>query len=172
MEKMSSTCTSILLRRENICQLKLKKSVGRMKISFVVQCMSENNNFLPYLSINEPRHEKTNKISVRPAKTLPSLIRVFAGRTLSLLVLSCRGSNATAAPWRRLRSRNQEFLVTKFISLSSQMKKLYFIECPWFGLKKRADWSLNSQFSLDLPLNTGYNRQNIWTKTTNLKKEI
>ena len=82
---------------------------------------------------NEPRHEKTNKVSVRPAKTLislgirpvwwesslsawrnlwslathwahnedsdqtgqmPRLIWVFAGRTATLLVLSCRGSNS------------------------------------------------------------------------------
>ena len=79
----------------------------------------------------EPRHDKTNKMSVRPAKTqislgihpvwsefslsawgklgslathwahsedadqtvrFPRLIWVFAGRTLTLLVLSCRGS--------------------------------------------------------------------------------
>ena len=72
----------------------------------------------------EPRHDKTNKVSVRPAKNQISLgihpvfavrmwkalvlsypmstnedsdqagrmIRVFAGRTLILLVLSCRGS--------------------------------------------------------------------------------
>ena len=82
--------------------------------------------------INEPRHDKTNKMSVRPAKTqislgirpvwsesslsawrklgslathwahsedsdqtgrIPRLIWVFAGRTTTLLVLSCRGSN-------------------------------------------------------------------------------
>ena len=82
---------------------------------------------------NEPRHYKTNKMSVRPTKTqislgicpvrsrsvfavcvkkawvlsyplstsedseqtgrMPSLIGVSAGRTLILLVLSCRGSN-------------------------------------------------------------------------------
>ena len=81
---------------------------------------------------NEPRHDKTNKMSVRPANSqislgirpvwsessqsawrnlgslathwahsedsdqtgrMPSLIWVFAGRTLILLVLSCRGSN-------------------------------------------------------------------------------
>ena len=80
----------------------------------------------------EPRHDKTNKMSVRPAKTqislgihpvwsesslcaqwvakgprylhadsedsdqtgrMPRLIWVFAGRTLTLLVLSCRGSH-------------------------------------------------------------------------------
>ena len=54
-----------------------------------------------------PRHDKTNKTSVRPAKTqislgirrvwsessrMPRLIWVFAGRTLILLVLSCHGS--------------------------------------------------------------------------------
>ena len=80
----------------------------------------------------EPRHGKTNKMSVRPAKTqislgirtvwsesslsaqwvakdpsflradsedtdqtgrMPRLIWVFAGRTTTLLILSCRGSN-------------------------------------------------------------------------------
>ena len=40
----------------------------------------------------EPRHDKTNKMAVRPTKTQISLIWVFAGRTLVLLVLSCRGS--------------------------------------------------------------------------------
>ena len=84
----------------------------------------------------EPRHDKTNKMSVRPAKTqirlgirpvrsesslcaqwvakdpsflladsesadqtgrMPRLISVFAGRTLILLVLSCRGS--FEPPW-------------------------------------------------------------------------
>ena len=89
--------------------------------------------FRPRFSIMiwfEPRHDKTNKVSVRPAKTqislgirtvwsksslawrnlgpltthwahsedfdqtvrMPRLIWVFAGRTLILLVLSCRGS--------------------------------------------------------------------------------
>ena len=82
-------------------------------------------------SICEPRHDKTNKLSVRPAKKkislgirpvwsesslcakwvdkgprflhadsedsdqtgrMPRLIWVFAGRTVTLLVLSCRGS--------------------------------------------------------------------------------
>ena len=85
---------------------------------------------------NEPRHDKTNKMSVRPAKTqislgicpvrsesslcaqwvgkdpsflhadsedsdqtgrMPRLIWVFAGRTLTLLVLSCCGSNAVSS---------------------------------------------------------------------------
>ena len=82
-------------------------------------------------TIHEPRHDKTNRLSVRQAKTqislgirpvwsesslstwrklrslathwahnedsdqtgrMPRLIWVFAGRTLTLLVLSCRGS--------------------------------------------------------------------------------
>ena len=87
-------------------------------------------------SLNEPKHDKTNKMSVRPAKTqislgirpvwskasmcaqsktkdprflhadsedsdqtgrMPRLIWVFAGRTLILLVLSCRGSNVDSS---------------------------------------------------------------------------
>ena len=87
----------------------------------------------------EPRHNKTNKMSVRPAKTriglgirpvwsesllyvqwvakdpsflhadsedsdqtgrMPRLIWVFAGRTLTLLVLSCRGSFSASGQWR------------------------------------------------------------------------
>ena len=97
--------------------------------------------------INEPRHDKTNKVTVRPAKTqislgirpvwsesslstwrnaesfathwahsedsdqierMPRLIRVFAGRTLILSVLSCRGSNledqfAQTCQWKQSR---------------------------------------------------------------------
>ena len=88
--------------------------------------------FFFFLLRIEPPHDKTNKVSVRLAKTqisldirpvwsesslsagrklrslathwahsedsdqtgrMPRLIRVFAGRTLTLLVLSCRGSN-------------------------------------------------------------------------------
>ena len=73
-------------------------------------------------TVNEPQHDKTNKVSVRPAKTQISLgvcpvwwesslsawrklgslathwlhseIWVFTGRTVTLLVLSYRGSNA------------------------------------------------------------------------------
>ena len=84
------------------------------------------------LAQNEPRHDKTNKMAVRPVKTqislgirpvwsesslsawrklgslathwahsedsdqigrMPRLIQVFAGRTLILLILACRGSN-------------------------------------------------------------------------------
>ena len=87
--------------------------------------------FLYEKSIFEPQHDKTNKLSVRPAKTeislvirpvrsksslsarrklvslathwvhsknsdqtgrMPRLIWVFAGHTVTLLVLSCRGS--------------------------------------------------------------------------------
>ena len=41
------------------------------------------------LNENEPQHDKTNRMSVHPAKTQISL----GIRTLNLLVLSCRGSN-------------------------------------------------------------------------------
>ena len=33
-------------------------------------------------AVNEPRHDKTNKMSVRPAKTQIRLIRVFAVRSI------------------------------------------------------------------------------------------
>ena len=74
-------------------------------------------------SLYEPRYDKTNKMSVHPVWSesslcaqwvakdqsflhadsedsdqtgrMPRLIRVFAGRTLTLLVLSCRGSYHT-----------------------------------------------------------------------------
>ena len=63
-------------------------------------------------SVLEPfelRHDNTNEVSVRPAKTqislgirdsdrtgrMPRLIFVFAGRTFTLLVLSCCGSFIT-----------------------------------------------------------------------------
>ena len=77
-------------------------------------------------SINEPRHDKTNKMSVCPAKTrirtqsffmqttktdqtgrMPRLIWVFAGRTLILLVLSCRDS------YCQLNSKYHTSLVTR-----------------------------------------------------------
>ena len=44
------------------------------------------------LYIPESRHDKTNKVTVRPAKIQISL-GVFAVRTHILLVLSCRGSH-------------------------------------------------------------------------------
>ena len=49
--------------------------------------------------MNEPRHDKTNRVTARPAKTqislgIPRLIWIFAGRTVTLLVLSCRGSSS------------------------------------------------------------------------------
>ena len=101
-------------------------------------------NFEQYNSMmltNEPQHDKTNKLTVRPAKTqislgihpvwsesslsawrklgslathwahsedsdqpgrMPRLIRVFAGRTVTLLVLSCRGSNVNYHVRQRL----------------------------------------------------------------------
>ena len=98
----------------------------------------------------EPRHVKTNKVNVCPAKTqislgirpvwsesslsawaklgplathwahsedsdqtgrMPRLIWVFAGRTVTLLVLSCRGSNVSGAPG------------IAFIKISSEKKR-------------------------------------------------
>ena len=45
------------------------------------------------LKLYEPRHDKTNKVTERPAKTHITLgISVIAVRTAILLVLSCRGS--------------------------------------------------------------------------------
>ena len=100
--------------------LQSNRLVGLRKCSFFLLSL-----------IYEPRHDKTNKMAVRPAKTqislgirpvwsesslpswrklvalathwahsddsnqtrrMPRLIWVFAGRTLILLVLSCRGS--------------------------------------------------------------------------------
>ena len=40
------------------------------------------------ITLNEPRHDKTNKMAVRLAKTLSSLIRVFAVRMKKAWVLS------------------------------------------------------------------------------------
>ena len=51
--------------------------------------------------INEPPRDKTNNVAVRPAKTQ---IWVFAGRTLILLVLSCRGSFYLEKPGVQLSS--------------------------------------------------------------------
>ena len=95
-------------------------------------CMKRNFNLLILQYRNEPQHDKTNKMSVRPAKTrislgihpvwsesslcaqcvakdpsflhadsedsdqtgwMPRLIWVSAGRTVILLVLSCRSSD-------------------------------------------------------------------------------
>ena len=102
--------------------------------------LEESSRMLKRLAYNiyEPRHDKTNKMSVRPAKTrislgirpvwsessmsawrnlgslathwahskdpdqtgrMPRLIWVFAGRTLVLLVLSCRGSYINCLLW-------------------------------------------------------------------------
>ena len=102
-------------------------SKNRLMISFERLTFDAGLNNIQY----DPRHDKTNKMAVRPAKTqislgirpvwsgsslsawrklgflgthwahsedsdqtgrMPRLIWVFAGRALSLLVLSCRGS--------------------------------------------------------------------------------
>ena len=101
----------------------------------LIQCpkiLSLNLRYFMKRAPDEPRHDKTNKVRVRPAKTqislcirpvwsesslcaqwlakdpsflhadsedsdqtgrMPRLMWVFAGRTVILLVLSCRGSN-------------------------------------------------------------------------------
>ena len=100
----------------------------RFQVRYIISISDVN--FTPE-ALYEPRHDKTNKMSVRPAKTqislgirpvwsvsslcaqwvakdlsflhadsedsdqtgrMPWLTRVFTGRTLILLVLSCRGS--------------------------------------------------------------------------------
>ena len=110
----------------NVCHSRLSLplgAVGRLWFMLVSPCASP--------LVFEPRHDKTNKMSVRPARTqislgirpvwsesslcaqwvandprflhadsedsdqtgrMPRLIWVFAGRTVILLVLSCRGS--------------------------------------------------------------------------------
>ena len=91
-------------------------------IAFLLLGVSEISGVSDITGIYEPRHDKTNKMAVCPAKTqislgtrpvwsesslsawrklgsvtihwarMPRLSWVFAGRTLILLVLSCRGS--------------------------------------------------------------------------------
>ena len=67
---------------------------------------------------NEQRHDKTNKMTVHPVKTdqtgrMPRLIWVFAGCTVTLLVLSCRGSNALVF---------SEWVLLRKVSLILQLK--------------------------------------------------
>ena len=102
----------------------------RLNIFCSVTCMSSCYFLVPVDTIHQARHDKTNKVTVHPAKThislgirpvwsesslsawrtlgplaihwahskdsdqtgqMPRLIWVFAGRTVTLLVLSCRG---------------------------------------------------------------------------------
>ena len=103
----------------------------------IVYCFTSTRNCIVKVKINEPQHDKTNKMTVRPAKTqinlgvgwvwseyslsawrklgslathwahnedsdqtgrMPRLIWVFAGGTVTLLVLSCCGSNRLLYP--------------------------------------------------------------------------
>ena len=69
---------------------------GDLFIGFLHLHMSIFNKFIPSLMqlfTYEPRHNKTNTVTVRPAKTQISL----GIRPLILLVLSCRGSYFTLA---------------------------------------------------------------------------
>ena len=110
--------------------LLLLLSLLSCQVMFLEIGIRHNNHSRSSCSINEPRHDKNSKTSVRPAKTQislgirpvwsesplsawrklgslathwahsedseqtgPRLIWVFAGRTVILLVLSCRGPN-------------------------------------------------------------------------------
>ena len=122
--------------RQNISSLLIKN--GNLKgIASKMHCETLFSTALKWkYYIDEPRHDKTNKVSVRPGKTqislgippvwlesslfswwklvslathwvqgedsvqtgrMPRLIWVFAGRTVTLLVLSCRGSDSVVA---------------------------------------------------------------------------
>ena len=110
---------------------------------------------------NEPRHDKTNKMSVHPAKIqirlgirpvwsesslcthwvakdprflhadsedsgqtgrMPRLIWVFAGRTLTLLVLSCNGSNTAQSEQPSLCARTQIFFAPTVMTAQTTLK--------------------------------------------------
>ena len=60
---MALKIATILIWRHNITSIKMALWTGR------------------YITKYEPRHDKTNKMSVRPAKTQVSLVRVFAVRS-------------------------------------------------------------------------------------------
>ena len=101
-------------------------------------------------AVNEPRHDKTNKVAVRPAKTqislgicpvwsesslsawrmlrsLARLIWVFAGRTVILLVLSWGGSNLNVFLVGLHHSMNVSFLkFSQHLKGRSYMKGWYF----------------------------------------------
>ena len=121
--------------------------------------------------MTEPRHDKTNKMSVRPAKTqiislgirpvwsessmraqwvaknpsflhansedsdqpgwMPRLIWVYAGRTLTLLVLSCRGSCFLSFRIIQQFFRCPHFLDFYSICLTVQYRKTPKISDTW-----------------------------------------
>ena len=128
LESLDSFCLFIFMNMNNILLPVLSPEyfVFAPCKAFKRQCRHAN-----YFCLFEPRNDKTNKLSVRPAKTqislgispvwsesslcaewvatdprflhadnedsdqtgrMPRLIWVFAGRTFTLLVLSCRGS--------------------------------------------------------------------------------
>ena len=119
---------------------------------------------------NEPQHDKTNKMNVRPAKPqislgirpvwsesllsawrnigslathwahsegsvqtgqMPRLIWVFAGRTVTLLVLSCRGSN---------KCKHKAIISRLPGSHASQVRKIH----EWIDVPKRSSISGSS----------------------------
>ena len=141
-----------------------------------VQCVWDS--FLIWVTIYkpyEPRHDKTNKLTVRPAKTqislgirpvwsksslcaqwvakvprffhadredsdqtgrMPRLIWVFAGRTLTLLVLSCRGSYEaviyiTTGRYNFVRSRRTHWCFSWFLVSSCQIPRSSLFPVYW-----------------------------------------
>ena len=118
------------------------------------------------LTVYEPRHDKTNKVNVRPAKTqislsirpvwsesslcaqwvamdprflhadsedsgqigrMPRLIWVYAGRTLTLLVLSCRGSYNHLS-WIHVRHSTTDHYTTVINRTEQKLKHNKFID--------------------------------------------
>ena len=133
------------------------------------------------MTINEPWHDKTNKMSLHPAKTqiglgirpvwsesslsawkhlgplttrwahsedsdqtgqMPRLIWVFAGCLVTLLVLSCRGSNGVFLHLKQLSNHN------------------YFQEFPFYYDKYWWIWSLTNSVFLGKQLNIKSLHQN------------
>ena len=87
-------------KRQNLMSWLIYKSITVTCIIFY------SNTRINVTCTYEPRHDKTNKMAVRQAKTqlslgirMPRLSWVFAGRRLILLVLSCRGSYLFKGLW-------------------------------------------------------------------------
>ena len=149
--------------------------------------------------IYEPRHDKTNKTSVRPAKTqislgirpvwsgsllcaqwvakdprflhadiedsdqtgrMPRLIRVFAGRTLILLVLSCRGSYILYAKRYNI------------LELSSKSKKSMRVRWATWGIYSYSIASrVNFLYGLFVVFGP-WSEMNLWTLHVNIDVKL
>ena len=148
---------------------------------------------------NDPRHDKTNKMSVRPAKTqislgnrpvwsesslcaqwitkdpsflhadsdysdqtgrMPRLIWVFAGRTLTLLVLSCRGSYVAAKRKTRLTKRHAKH--HNIVSTQRTFNALITLR----GMFRRLLWVLE----VSIMASTGFLRT--WIKRSTFSSDV